>query len=117
MFVRTSLHLLRDTPLGYFHASGVDGGLGEVAFGVRIQRLKTDLIARLLESEDPAVRELAREQRLLEPTSTPFGRKREEWGLWSGSLNGSVDCRGLREATLSPVSAASLDRVGPNEGW
>lgn len=117
MFIRTALHLLHDTPLGYFHASGVDGGLGVVAFGVRIQHLKTHLIARLLESEDPAVREVAREQHLLEPTSTPVGGKREERGLWSGSLYGSVDGRGLREATLSPISAASQDRVGPNEGW
>lgn len=108
-FVRIALHLPHDTPLGYFHAAGVDGGLGVTALESRIPRLKHDLLARLRQSHDPAVRAVAEGASQLDDASTPSGRKREERSRWSENLYGSVDGRGLRGATQTPVSAAFLD--------
>ena len=46
-FVRTPLHLPRDTPLGYFHAAAKDGGLGVTIMTTHISLLGEDLLSRL----------------------------------------------------------------------
>lgn len=68
--VRSWLHLPRDTPIGYFHAPIVAGGLGVPMLSQFVPRLRLERIERLLQSPADNVRACA---------SSHTFRKQLEW--------------------------------------
>ena len=84
-FVRAALHLPHDTPIGYFHAAVVDGGLGIPSMETRIPRMREDLLIRLQRSHDPAVAAVAEATAEI-PDSPASGRMTREAAHWSTSL-------------------------------
>ena len=67
-FTRKLLHLPKDTPLGAFHASKSEGGLG-ISFITGIPALKKKKLTRLAEAPDNIVSQAARSEP--RPTSVP----------------------------------------------
>ena len=105
-FVRSALHLPKDTPTGYFHTACAEGGLGVPALETLIPRLRADLRQRLLSSGDRVVR-LAVETGGTEPEEpSPQQRRRGERGYWSRRLYEAVDGRGLEGCHHTPASSA-----------
>ena len=106
-FVRKALHLPGDTPVGYFHARAVDGGLGITAFTTRLPRLREDLMARLRGAADPSVgRAVDTVCSRTEEHSSASARRKKESEQWKASLLSSVDGRGLRGIDATPVSSS-----------
>ena len=107
-FVRSALHLPKDTPLGYFHTACAEVGLGVPALETLIPRLRADLRQRLLSSGDRTVRLAAAEaggdQEPEQPT--PQERRRGEREYWSKKLYEAVDGRGLVGCHHTPASSA-----------
>ena len=96
-FTRKLLHLPKDTPLGAFHASKSEGGLG-ISFITGIPALKKKRLTRLAEAPDNIVSQAARSEP--RPTSVPPPPK-----YWANKIHDSVNGAGLREAHLSPPSS------------
>ena len=104
-FVRAALHLPHDTPLGLFHAAVVDGGLGVTSMETRIPRLREDLLTRLRQSHDPAVRVVAGEVAAPAVDSVSSRRKQEK-RHWQDSLYKAVDGKGLEGIADTPISSS-----------
>ena len=116
-FVRTALHLPKDTPIGYFHAAVVDGGLGVASMETRIPRMREDLLVRLQRSHDPAVAAVAGANAEI-PLGPASGRRAREKAHWSTSLYGSVDGKGLEGIKNTPVSSTWIsDGTTLMPGW
>ena len=98
-FTRKMLHLPKDTPLGAFHASTSEGGLGIFSFVTGVPALRKKRLARLAEAPDAIVSHAARSEP--RPTSVPPK-------YWANKLHDSVDGAGLREAHLLPSSSKWL---------
>lgn len=57
--IRGALRLPKDTPLGYFHARPVNGGLGIPCLRTQIPRLRAARMGKLAESRDKDIQALA----------------------------------------------------------
>lgn len=114
--VRGWLRLPHDTPVGYFHAPVVTGGLGIPALRHMLPRLKLKRIAMLRLSEVPACVEavkcpaLVMEERkatdLLTVNGVTLRTSKDVMNHWADLLHNSVDGGHLRECASVPESQA-----------
>ena len=93
---RKILHLPADTPLGAFHTSTNEGGIGLFSFVTGIPALSKQRISRLAAAPDPIVKQAAIDEP--RPVSVPPK-------YWANKLHDSVDGAGLEEAHLSTPSS------------
>lgn len=122
-FIRRWLHLPHDTPIGYFHASVGDGGLGIPALSTTIPRLRADRTKRLQLSKIPLVRWLLSDPAIATATLKDssvetirvrthrinIGTKEEARDSWRKSLvEERFDGRGLAIARLAHQSSKWL---------
>ena len=99
-YTRKMLHLPGDTPMGAFHSSTKEGGLGLISFATSVPALTKKRLTRLAAAPDPIVSFAAREEDL--PITVPPRH-------WANKLHVSCDGAGLREAHLSPASSKWVD--------
>ena len=88
-FTRKTLRLPADTPLGAFHSSTSEGGLGIFSLTTGTPALKKRRISRLAAAPDPFVKQAVRDES--RPASVPPK-------YWRNKLHESVDGAGLKEA-------------------
>jgi hypothetical protein len=118
--VRKWLRLPNDTPTSYFHAKINDGGLGIPSFSSLIPLLCQNRFEKLLATECPTLRNVARDASfnyVLKASSIPVRvqgnvvcSKTEAENAWSEGLYNSTDGRGLRGTASSPLSTLWLAR-------
>lgn len=108
-FVRTALHLPKDTPLGHLHSATVDGELGVPYLATRIPRQREDHLSRLRASADPAIQPAVDTGGKPAADTTTRQRRQHERENWSGQLYDAVDDRRLRGAHLTPHSLRWVD--------
>lgn len=111
--VRKWLNLPEDVPIGYFHASVKDGGLGIPSLRLRAPLLRYNRLKRLSESFFSnyglmgcfLVRDLdSTSRRLRIDASHLIQRSRDIETYFRDKLNSSVDGSGLREASKVPLA-------------
>lgn len=112
--IRSWLKLPKDTPLGMFHASAQDGGLGVPCLDTHVYRLRRDRLGKLEQTsdrnlrvlvDDPTIRPtLERALKVREFKGRPILSAADEKLVWRDRLYESKDGSGLR------VLAASINR-------
>ncbi|CAB0043078.1 unnamed protein product [Trichogramma brassicae] len=117
--VRKWLCLPMDTPLGYFHASCIDGGLGIPAFETAVPGLIFTRFASLEESTSPVIRDVVdhpynvslvrRARAMLSRGGTALLRPEDRQRHWATRLHRSNDGVELREAAAVPASSRWVD--------
>uniref|UniRef100_A0ABD2XNC2 Reverse transcriptase domain-containing protein n=1 Tax=Trichogramma kaykai TaxID=54128 RepID=A0ABD2XNC2_9HYME len=117
--VRTWLYLPKDTPLGYFHASCIDGGLGIPAFETTVPGLIFERFASLTESTSPVIRDVVDHpynvslirwaRAMLTRNGKALLRKEDRQRHWATRLHRSNDGAELREAAAVPASSRWVD--------
>lgn len=112
-FVRKVLHLPKDTPLGYYHASHRSGGLAIPSLYTQIGRLRRDRLLKLFDSPDPILKYLCEKDVFLQGERRKHegevkvngvvfpGTKKENDVAWTEVLLASVDGRGLEHHSQS----------------
>jgi len=104
--VRHILHLPKDTPKGYFHASVADGGLGLANLRTMVPSLQVKRMHKAMLSEDPAVaacvrtaffqKSLATSLRLTVFDGKDLLEPAERKVYWKECMLATADARGLR---------------------
>lgn len=125
---RSWLHLPHDTPLGLFHATARDGGLGIPSLATEVPRIRAERMERMLERHLPLVDWLIRvDQRVatsvkkdclaetIEREDTMFGTRQKARDSWQTQLTSSCDGRGLAIARRCS-SGSSMWLTRPNCG-
>lgn len=100
-FLRSALHLPKDTPNSHFYANTADGGLGIPSFTQEVEVLRKAMRERLLESSDRRVREAATtllEEGTLSSKELKARNRRRNREDWYATTDGA----GLKEAKDSP---------------
>ena len=105
-FARRALHLPGDTPLGAFHTSIKEGGLGITNITTETQARKSNLLNRLVNSTDALVRAVAgvvsqRNPRYFRPTQN---NNNNNINFHRDRLYQSNDGAGLRDVSLATDS-------------
>lgn len=117
--VRRWLRLPHDAPVGFFHASGCDGGLGVPSFTTTVPGLTLERFARLGRSTCPAVRAVSESawvlrklrwaERVLGREGTPLSTACLRSGWWRRRLHQAVDGRELAECPKTNLSSWWMD--------
>lgn len=131
--IRAWVHLPDDTPLGFFHARAIDGGLGVPSLSARIPRLRRDrfcwdadevpaVMAEILKASAlakwrvDATRIWLWPQKPIKGTrSVPITCKADEYEAARSALHQSVDGRGLKFMGVSHAQNESRWVTHPTE--
>ena len=124
-FVRSWVHLPKDTPIGAFHAKHQDGGLGVRSFFTTIPNLRIRRNRTILSTVDPVLKQLYAAAKTTFPklisttfSGFPLTMREANRAAWQSSLHASVDGRGLgpacdpRSATDDWIIDPTISRTG-----